>query len=220
NDAERGMIDGRDFIPIAEETRLIVPLGEWALFTACRQLRQWSDAGLPSLRMAVNISARQFQQRDLATVVRRALDDSRIDPALLELEIHETTAMRDVALTTELLNLLRDVGVSIAIDDFGSSYSSLGSLRVLPIHAVKMDRSLLASAATAEADASIIAAVIGVSRRLRLRVAADGVETAEQCDFLKTHGCQEAQGSYFSAAVDPESFTLLTSSGEKMPSSV
>ena len=92
------------------------------------------------------------------------------------------------------------------------SYSSLGSLRVLPIHAVKMDRSLLASAATAEADASIIAAVIGVSRRLRLRVAADGVETAEQCDFLKTHGCQEAQGSYFSAAVDPESFTLLTSS--------
>src|SRR5213593_520822 len=100
------------------------------------------------------------------------------------------------------------------------SYSSLGSLRVLPIHAVKMDRSLLASAATAEADASIIAAVIGVSRRLRLRVAADGVETAEQCDFLKAHGCQEAQGPYFSAAVDPESFTLLTSSGEKMPSSV
>jgi len=220
NDRERGVIEARDFIPVAEETRLIVPLGEWALFTACRQLRQWSDAGLPPLRMAVNISARQFQQRDLATLVRRAIDDSGIDPALLELEIRETTAMRDVGLTVELLDFLRDVGVSIAIDDFGSSYSSLGSLRVLPINAVKMDRSLVASVATAEADASIVAAVIGVSRRLRLRVAADGVETREQFDFLKNHGCQEAQGPYFSAAVDPESFTLLTSSREKTRSSV
>jgi len=212
NDRERGVIEARDFIPVAEETRLIVPLGEWALFTACRQLRQWSDSGLPPLRMAVNISARQFQQRDLAALVRRAMDDSRIDPALLELEIRETTAMRDVGLTIELLNFLREVGVTIAIDDFGSSYSSLGSLRVLPINAVKMDRSLVASVATAEADASIVAAVIGVSRRLRLRVASDGVETREQCAFLKDHGCQEAQGSYFGAAVDPERFTLLTSS--------
>ena len=220
NDAEHGMIEARDFIPVAEETRLIVPLGEWALLTACRQLRQWADAGLPPLRMAVNISARQFQQRDLAGVVRRAIDDARIDPALLELEIRETTAMRDVDLTIELLNSLRDVGVSIAIDDFGSSYSSLGSLRVLPINAVKMDRGLVADVATAEADASIVAAVISVSRRLRLRVAADGVETREQFDFLKNHGCQEAQGSYFGAAVDPESFTLLTSSGEKTHSSV
>lgn len=220
NDAERGMIEARDFIPVAEETRLIVPLGEWALFTACRQLRLWCDAGLPPLRMAVNISARQFQQRDLASLVRRAIDDSGIDPPLLELEIRETTAMRDVDLTIELLNFLRDVGVSIAIDDFGSSYSSLGSLRVLPINAVKMDRGLLANATTAEADASIVAAVIGVSRRLRLRVAADGVETREQFDFLKNHGCQEAQGSYFTAAVDPESFTLLTSSGVKTRSSV
>jgi len=220
NDAERGMLEARDFIPVAEETRLIVPLGEWALFSACRQLRQWRDAGLPPLRMAVNIPARQFQQRDLASAVRRAVDDSRIDPAFLELEIRETTAMRDVDLTIELLNSLRDVGVSIAIDDFGSSYSALGSLRVLPINAVKMDRGLLTSVATAEADASIVAAVIGVSRKLHLRVAADGVETREQFDFLKNHGCQEAQGSYFSAAADPESFMLLTSSGQKIHSSV
>jgi EAL domain-containing protein (putative c-di-GMP-specific phosphodiesterase class I) len=212
NDAERGVIEARDFIPVAEETRLIVPLGEWALFTACRQLRQWSDAGLPPVRIAVNISARQFQQRDLASVVRRAVDDSRVDPGFLELEIHETTAMRDVALTIEQLNFLRDVGVTIAIDHFGSSYSSLGSLRVLPINAVKMDRGLLAGGATAEADASIVTAVIGVSHRLRLRVAADGVGTREQFDFLKNHGCQEAQGSYFSAAVDPETFTHLRSS--------
>ena len=209
HDSERGVIEARDFIPIAEETRLIVPLGEWALFTACRQLRQWADAGMPPLRMAVNISSRQFQQRDLADVVRRAVDDAGINPASLELEIRETTAIRDIDLTVELLKPLRDTGVSIAIDDFGSS---LGSLRVLPINAVKMDRALVASVATADADASIASAVIGVSRRLRLRVAADGVETREQFDFLKAHGCQEAQGSYFSAAVDPESFTQLSHS--------
>jgi len=168
----------------------------------------------------VNISARQFQQRDLASVVRRAIDDCGIDPALLELEIRETTAMRDVDLTIELLNHLREVGVSIAIDDFGSAYSSLGSLRVLPINAVKMDRGLIENVATAEGDVAIVGAVIGVSRSLGLRVAADGVETREQFDFLKSRGCQEAQGSYFSPAVDPESFKLLTPSGEKKHSSV
>ena len=165
--------------------------------------RQWCDAGLPQLRMAVNISARQFQQRDLARVVRRAIDECGIDPALLELEIRETTAMRDVDLTIELLKYLRDVGVSIAIDDFGSAYSSLGSLRVLPIQAVKMDRGLLENLATAEGDVAIVGAVIGVSHSLGLRVAADGVETREQFDFLKSRGCQEAQGSYCSPASIP-----------------
>lgn len=203
NDPEHGVIDERDFLPAAEETRLIVPLGEWALFTACRQLRQWSDAGLPPPRMAVNISSRGFQQRDLAAVISRALDDSKIDPALLQLELREITAMHDIDLTVELLKPLRDLGVSIAIDDFGSSYSSLGSLRVLPINAVKMDRALIAGVATAETDAAIVAAVIGVSRRLHLRIAADAVETPGQVEFLKSHGCDEAQGPYFSAAVDP-----------------
>ncbi|HEV8658220.1 MAG TPA: EAL domain-containing protein, partial [Thermoanaerobaculia bacterium] len=214
NDPERGVVESSDFLPVAEETRLIVPLGEWALFTACRQLRKWCDAGLP-LRMAVNISARQFQQRDLASVVRRAIDDCGIDPALLELEIRETTAMRDVDLTIELLNQLREVGVSIAIDDFGSAYSSLGSLRVLPINAVKMDRGLLED--TSEGDRAIVGAVIGVSRGLGLRVAADGVETREQFDFLKSRGCEEAQGSYFSLAVDPESFRLLMQHAKALP---
>ena len=213
NDGEQGVIEARDFIPVAEETRLIVPLGEWALFSACRQLKQWCDGGLPPLRMAVNVSARQFQQRDLAAVVRRAADDAGIDPALLDLEIREATAMRDIDLSVELLKSLRDAGVSLAIDDFGSSFSSLGSLRVLPVNAVKMDRSLIAAVATSDADASIVSAVIGVGRKLRLRVSADGVETRDQCEFLKGHGCQEAQGAYFSAAVDPESFIALASSG-------
>ena len=209
NDSERGAIDAPEFIAMAEETRLIVPLGEWVLFTACKQVRQWSDAGFPPMRVAVNISARQFQQRDLAAVVRRAVDEAHIDPALLELEIRETTVMKDVDLTVELLHPLRSAGVSIAIDDFGSSYSSLGTLRTLPIHSVKMDRALLKNVATDDADASIVAAVISVGRRLRLRVAADGVDTRAQFDFLKTHSCDEGQGAYFGAAVDPDKLTSL-----------
>jgi EAL domain-containing protein (putative c-di-GMP-specific phosphodiesterase class I) len=155
----------------------------------------------------VSISARHFQQRDLARVVRRAVDESGIDPALLELEIHETTAMRDVALTVELLNLVRDVGVSAGLNDFGSAYSALGSLRVLPIDAVKTDRSLVENVAAG--NSAIVSAIIGVSRSLGLRVTADGVETEEQFEFLRSRGCDEAQGSYCSPAVDPESFKSL-----------
>jgi polar amino acid transport system substrate-binding protein len=212
NDPERGTLEPRDFIPLAEETRLIVPLGEWALFNACNQLRRWCNDGVQPLRMSVNISQRHFQQRDLAAVVKRAIDHSGIDPSLLELEIRETTAMRDVDLTIELLNRLRETGVSIALDDFGSAYSSLGSLRVLPIRAVKMDRRLIANLNAADGEVAIVGAVIGVARSLGLRVAADGVETREQFEFLKSRSCQEAQGSYWSAPVDPEKFKTLAPS--------
>jgi diguanylate cyclase (GGDEF)-like protein/PAS domain S-box-containing protein len=208
NDPERGAIAPRDFIPIAEETRLIVPLSEWALFAACRQLRRWHDAGLPPVRMALNVASRHFQQRDLAAVVRRAIDDTGIDAARLEIEIRETTAMRDVELSVELLHNLRDTGVSVAINDFGSAYSALGSLRLLPINAVKMDRLLIENVAAAEGDA-IVAAVIGVSRSLGLRVTADGVETREQFEFLESRGCDEAEGSFCGRPVDPESFERL-----------
>ncbi|HUP46530.1 MAG TPA: EAL domain-containing protein, partial [Thermoanaerobaculia bacterium] len=214
NDPERGVVESDQFIPVAEETRLIVPLGEWTLFTACRQLRVWRDQGLPPLRVAVTISARHFQQRDLAVAVRRAIDECGIDPALLEIGIRETTAMRDLGLTIELLGLLRDAGVSIALDDFGSAHSSLGSLRVLPIDAVRMDRRLLENLPAAAADAAIVDAVIAVSATLGLRVAAAGVDTAEQFGFVKGHGCHEAQGSYFSRAVDPKAFQVLTASGQ------
>ncbi|MGZ4809808.1 MAG: putative bifunctional diguanylate cyclase/phosphodiesterase, partial [Thermoanaerobaculia bacterium] len=217
NDPERGIIDSSEFFPVAEETRLIVPLGEWALFTACRQIRAWRDAGLEPLRTAVSISARQFQQRDLNRVVRRAIDECGIDPALLEIEIREATAMRDVEITIEVLHLLRDVGVSIAIRDFGSGYSSLGSLQVLPIDAVKIDRRFFQHGPTAAGDAAIAGAVIDVGRTLGLRVAAEGIETREQLEFLERRGCHEAQGSYFSPAVDAETFGLLMQDGKPLP---
>ena len=205
NDPARGVIESNEFIPVAEETRLIVPLGEWALHSACRQLRQWSDRGM-SIRMGVNISARHFQQRDLAAIVRRVIDECGISPALLELEIRESTAMRDLDATVDLLKTLRETGVSIAIDDFGSTHSSLGSLRVLPIHAVKLDRRLLAGVETAAPERAIIDAVIAMSQALGLRVCANGVDTAEQLAFLRARGCHEAQGGYFSPPADAETF--------------
>lgn len=217
NDPERGIVEASEFIPVAEETRLIVPLGEWALFSACRQIRHWRDAGSPPLRVAVNISGRQFQQRDLDRVVRRALDEFAIDAALLEIEIRETTAMRDVEATIELFNRLRDIGVSIAIHDFGCAYSSLGSLQVMPINAVKIDRRFLERGPSAAGDAAIVGAVIDVGRTLGLRVAAEGVETCEQVEFLARRGCQEAQGSYFSPALDPESCRLLMECAKPLP---
>ncbi len=209
NDPERGVIEPNHFLSIAEDTGLILPLGEWALFTACRQLRRWRDAGLPALRIAVNISGRQFQQRDLASVVRRAIEESGIDPALLELEIPETAATRDVEVTIELLGLLRQTGVSIALDHFGSGYSSLGYLKALPINAVKIDGGVLHRVSTVAADAAIVGAVIDVSRTLDLRVAAEGVDTREQFDFLKSRGGHEAQGASLSPPIDPESFRRL-----------
>ncbi len=217
NDPERGIVQANEFIPVAEETRLIVPLGEWALFSACRQIRHWRDAGLPPLRVAVNIFGRQFQQRDLDRVVRRAVDEFGIDPALLEIEIRETTAMRDVETTIEIFNQLRDIGVSIAIHDFGCAYSSLGSLQVMPINAVKIDRRFLEGGPTAAGDAAIVGAVIDVSRTLGLRVAAEGVETREQVEFLERRGCQQAQGSYFSPTLDPDSFRLLMQGAKPLP---
>ena len=217
NDPERGVIESNEFVPIAEETRLIVPLGEWVLLCACRQLRAWQDAGVKQLRMAVSISARQFQQRDLNRVVRRAIEETGIDPALLELEIRETTAMRDVDVSIETLTLLRDVGVSVALNDFGSGYTALGSLQVLPINAVKIDRRFLQSQTMATGNTAVVGAVIDVARTLGLRVAADGVETREQSAFLRQRGCHEAQGPYYGGALDENAFAELSARAEQTP---
>jgi diguanylate cyclase (GGDEF)-like protein/PAS domain S-box-containing protein len=204
NDPERGVIEPMAFIPIAEESRLIIPLGEWVLNAACREARQWRDRGLSNLRMAVNLSARQFQQHDLVDMVQRAIKDAGIEPNALELEITETTAMANAELTIEILRALCDVGVSTAIDDFGSGYSSLAYLRRFPINAVKIDRSFIMGVSKNEGDEAIVAAVIAIARSLRLRVVAEGVETEEQFGFLQRRQCDEAQGFYFSPAMTAE----------------
>jgi len=207
NDPERGIIQPSSFIPIAEETRLIVPLGEWVLRTACRQMKEWHDRGAGPLRVAVNLSARQFQQHDLVQMIRSALDDVSLDPSALELEITETTAMQNADVTVDVLRALRDIGVGISIDDFGMGYSSLNYLKRFPISAVKIDRAFVHDLATDEGDAAIVSAVISMARSLRLRVVAEGVEDAAQFAFLRNRRCDEAQGFYFSHPVSTDEMT-------------
>jgi diguanylate cyclase (GGDEF)-like protein len=209
NDPVRGLVEPASFIPIAEETRLILPLGEWVLRTACRQMKEWQDGGCGPVRMAVNLSARQFQQHDLVEMVRSALDDARLPASSLELEITETTAMQNGEATVETLRALRKLGVGISIDDFGMGYSSLNYLKRFPLTAVKIDRAFIHDLTTSDGDAAIVSAVIGMARSLRLRVVAEGVETAEQYAFLRTKDCDEAQGFYFSRPAPPESITRM-----------
>jgi diguanylate cyclase (GGDEF)-like protein/PAS domain S-box-containing protein len=212
HDAERGLVEPSTFIPIAEETRLIVPLGEWVLRTACRQIKEWHERGAGPLRVAVNLSARQFQQQDLVQMVKSALDEVDLDPSVLELEITETTAMQNADVSVEVLRALRAIGVGISIDDFGMGYSSLNYLKRFPINAVKIDRAFVNDLATDEGDAAIVSAVIGMARSLRLRVVAEGVENAAQFAFLRSRKCDEAQGFYFSRPVSADDLTesLLT----------
>ncbi|HEY0155832.1 MAG TPA: EAL domain-containing protein [Thermoanaerobaculia bacterium] len=209
NDPVRGVVEPASFIPIAEETRLILPLGEWVLRTACRQMKAWQDGGAGPVRIAVNLSARQFQQHDLVEMVRSALHDTQLPASSLDLEITETTAMQNAEATVETLLALRKLGVGISIDDFGMGYSSLNYLKRFPITAVKIDRAFVNDLTTSDGDAAIVTAVIGMARSLRLRVVAEGVETAEQLAFLRTKDCDEAQGYYFARPADPADITRM-----------
>jgi diguanylate cyclase (GGDEF)-like protein/PAS domain S-box-containing protein len=196
------IIEPSAFIPLAEESRLILPLGEWVLRNACKQAKEWQDLGIAPIRTAVNLSARQFQQHDLVQMVSRVLEETRADPSALELEITETTAMSNGEVTVEVLRALRALGVSISIDDFGTGYSSLGYLKRFPINAVKIDRAFVRDITNDENDAAIVSAVIGIARSMRLRVVAEGVESEDQFHFLQRRHCDEAQGFYFSHPIE------------------
>jgi EAL domain-containing protein (putative c-di-GMP-specific phosphodiesterase class I) len=201
---ERGLVLPAEFIPVAEETGLIVPLGEWVLRTACAQNKAWQEAGLPPMRVAVNLSARQFQQRNLLDMVAQVLDRTGMAPHYLQLEITEGVAMQDVDFTIAVLERLRGMGIQIAMDDFGTGYSSLSYLKLLPVNAVKIDRSFVRDLTIDPNDAAIATAVIAMAHNLKLSVIAEGVETEEQLDFLKGRDCDEMQGFLFSKAVPAE----------------
>jgi diguanylate cyclase (GGDEF)-like protein/PAS domain S-box-containing protein len=211
NDPDRGMIDPMQFIPIAEESRLIVPLGEWVLRAACRQAKEWHDGGAETLRVSVNLSARQFQQQDLAEMVERVIREAEVDPSQIELEITETTAMQNAEASIEILHALCDIGVAISIDDFGTGYSSLNYLKRFPITAVKIDRAFVNGVSSNAGDDAIVSAVIAIARSLRIRVVAEGVETEEQFGFLQRRQCDEAQGFYFSPPMTAEALTRTLS---------
>lgn len=214
---QRGLVPCTQFIPIAEEAGLIVPIGRWVLREACLQARAWQDAGLPPMRVAVNISAVELRARDFIADVRAVLDETGLDPRLLELELTETFLMQDPISTTAVLNKLGDMGVQLALDDFGTGYSSLSHLKRFPIDTLKIDRSFIRDLITDADDASIVRAVIGMGKSLNLRVVAEGVESREQLVCLRDEGCREAQGFLFSQAVESKEFSRILGQGLARP---
>lgn len=213
----QAMISPADFIPIAEESGLIVPIGEWVMREACLRNQAWRAAGYDGLLVAVNVSAQQFVRPGFPATVRRVLTETRLPPHLLELEVTESVAMDDVESTIATLAELRSIGIHLSIDDFGTGYSSLSYLKRFPIDKLKVDQSFVRHM-TQEADAAAIArAVIDLGHSLRLKVIAEGVETINQLDLLRQYGCHEMQGYYYSRPVTPDAFAALLAEGRLLP---
>ena len=211
-----GNVSPARFIPVAEETGLIVPIGEWVLRTACRENQRWRKAGLPPMRVAVNLSARQFLAADLVGNVARILAETGLHPDGLELEITESLLIEDVERAAELLHRLKALGLTLAIDDFGTGYSSLSYLKRFPVDAIKIDRIFISDILTDPDDAAITSAIIAMAKRLGLRVTAEGVEEAAHVDFLRERGCEEMQGFYFSRPVGPEEMAAMVREGRSL----
>ena len=207
NDPETGRIGPEEFIPIAEDSGLIVSLGEWVLKTACQQSRAWQAEGYEPIRMAVNISTHQLRQSSWPELVKQTLLDTELSPALLELEVTESAILEHDDATVRSLEALSEQGIGLALDDFGTGYSSLSYLRRFPIERVKIDRSFVSDITDDPEDAALTTAILSMASSLGLHVVAEGVETQEQSDFLRERGCDELQGYLLSPAVPPEEFT-------------
>lgn len=204
-----GIVAPMQFIPLAEESGLIVPIGKWVIATACRQNVAWQKQGLPRLLIAVNLTARQFCDDNLLQDLASILADSTMDPTLLELEISESLLISNVERTLHILTELKAMGIRIAVDDFGTGYSSLATLQRFPLDTIKIDRSFIHGLAASSADENLTDAIIAVGKALSLTVVAQGVETREQADFLRQHSCDELQGFYFSKPVAADQATRL-----------
>jgi diguanylate cyclase (GGDEF)-like protein len=204
-----GLLGAQQFIALAEASGLIVSIDSWVLRVACARALAWRQNGRPDLKVEANLSARQFQQRDLVGEVTRCLQDTGLPPAALEIEITERIAMQDVARSVDILRALRRLGVRISLDDFGTGYSSLSYLKTLPVDTVKLDQSFVRGVTTDPGDAAIATAIIAMAHSLDLRVVAEGVETREQLSFLQDQGCDSVQGHLFSPAVPAESIEAL-----------
>ncbi|PLX85619.1 MAG: GGDEF domain-containing protein [Desulfuromonas sp.] len=214
NHPDLGLISPAQFIPLAEETGLILPIGRWVLETACARTQAWHEAGFPGLRVAVNLSGCQMRQRNLPAMVEEVLHRSGLDPSCLELELTESILMEGAEANKNILGEFKAMGVKLAIDDFGTGYSSLNYLRHFPIDRLKIDQSFVQDITRKPDDASAIAeAIVALARSLRLKVLAEGVETQEQLEFLRALECDEVQGYYFSRPVAGEDFAGLLRSG-------
>ncbi|MFD2271059.1 putative bifunctional diguanylate cyclase/phosphodiesterase [Undibacterium arcticum] len=212
----KAMLPPDEFISIAEETGLIVPIGEWVLRTACAQNRAWQAAGLPPVRMGVNLSARQFKQHDIAKMVTQVLQDTDYPASFLALEITESIVMENPELAAQTLHKLSDMGIHLSIDDFGTGYSSLSYLKRFPIDSLKIDKSFVHDLTTDTDDAAIAKAVIVLAHSMKLKVIAEGVETIEQLDFLRQQECDQMQGYYFSRPQPADQIAELFRSGRRL----
>ena len=208
----KGLIEPDRFIPIAEESSLVVEIGNWVIREACAQNRLWKDAGHRKWPIAVNISGRQIHS-GLAASVRAALDGANLPPACLEVELTESAVMSNTEAAIEALSLLREMNVRISLDDFGTGYSSLSYLKRLPVTGLKIDQSFVRDLSASSGDTAIVRAIIVVAQELTLDVVAEGVETVEQVEFLKAHGCREAQGFYFSRPLPADEICALLERG-------
>ena len=213
NHPEQGLIMPDRFIPVAEETGLIVPLDRWVLEEACRQMQAWRRSGMDDFSVSVNVSSRQFHQAGLAASVEQALADTGLAPEQLEIEVTEGTLIEDIELARVNLNSLRDLGVRISIDDFGTGYSSLSYLKRLPIDVLKIDRSFITALPDDADDAAISEAIVRLGHTLKMEIVAEGVETAKQYEFLRSLGCDTAQGYLIAAPLTPTKFAEFASSG-------
>lgn len=203
-----GNISPAEFIPMAEETGLIIPIGEWVLREACRQNKTWQQAGFPPLRMAVNISSRQFQQIDLIDVIQKTLKETGLDPQYLELELTESL-IQNSKHAIDTMHQLKEMGIHLSIDDFGTGYSSLSYLKAIPIDTLKIDQSFIRNCLNDPKDASLVETIIHMAHNLELNVIAEGVETEQQLRFLQERHCNEAQGYYFSRPISAEEMAEL-----------
>jgi diguanylate cyclase (GGDEF)-like protein len=204
-----GSVPPCEFIPLAEDTGLIIPLGTWVIREACRQNKAWQDAGLPRVRLAVNVSAHQFRAGNLGPVVRAALEETGLSPNYLELELTESVMMADTSAAQEQLAELRAIGVTVSIDDFGTGYSSLGYLSRFSLDKLKIDQSFVRDITASQRSAAIAQATVALAHGLSLSVVAEGVETSEQHDFLRAMGCTALQGYLYSRPVPPDAMAQL-----------
>lgn len=206
---EFGLVPPSEFIPLAEETGLIIPIGEWVIRTACRQARDWAEQGLPALRVSVNLSPRQFMQNGLSRLVEQVLRETTLDSQFLGLEITESTIMKNIDSAVETLNILKAMGIHLSIDDFGTGYSSLSYLKQFPVDQLKIDQSFVRNVTSESDDAAISQAIIAMAHSMKLSVIAEGVENQDQADFLTARGCNEMQGFHFSRPLPHHEMTTM-----------
>ena len=212
---ERGLVAPGEFIPVAEDTGLIIPIGEWVIAEACRQIGAWREAGLNPGSIAVNLAASHLREQSLPVLVRRVLHQHRLPAASLEIEVTESVLMAEPELSVAIARRLKECGVGLAVDDFGTGYSSLSYLKRLPITAVKIDRSFVRDLDTDDDSAAIITAIIAMAHTLKLKVVAEGVESEAQRAFLEARSCDEFQGYVFSPAVNPDAFARMLEADEQ-----